>query len=288
MHDIWSRRHVLSGLAALPLAMSARPVLAQAAGQGLLSRLRAAKKVTVGVANFPPYSGMDPDGTLIGLVPTLTKLIMTRLGVPEIVGITATYGELIPGMQAGRWEFICAALTISKARCAQVSFADPIVFDGPSFVSLKGELPNPPKLVSELVAQKLIVGVSTGGAISREALEAGVNPANIRQLPDNVAIVDALVAKRIQIAFQDNAGIKVVYMQRGLAVDTTFPIADAPEHGSSCAFRTADSDLLGAFQQELRAMKASGEYLSISRQFGFDTPPELVAVTADQACTAGS
>src|ERR1700712_393561 len=128
-----SRRQVVSGLAAAPLAATAPKAWAQAAGApaGTLARLRAAKSVTVGVANFPPYSAVEPDGSLTGVVPALTKLIMGRIGVPEVKGIPiASYAELIPGMQAGRWEFICSALSISKARCAEVAFADPMVLDG--------------------------------------------------------------------------------------------------------------------------------------------------------------
>ena len=281
-----SRRQFVSGLAVLPLIAASRDSRARAdvASQGVLARLRAAKTVTVGVPNFPPYSGVDPDGALTGIAPALTKLIMTRLGVPQIRGVSASYGQLIPGMEAGRWDFICAALTISKARCGQALFSDPIVFDGGSFVCLKGELDKPPKLVADLVARKLIVGVSAGGAISRVALQAGVSPNNLRQFPDNVSIIDSLVAKQIQVAFQDHASISRVYKLRSLAVDVTFPVADFPEHGSGCAFRLTDTDLHDAFQKELRAMKASGEYLSIARQFGFDTPPELISVTAEKAC----
>ena len=284
MHDIGSRRHVLTGFAVLPLGLAAGRVWAQAGGQGLLARLRAAKKVTVGVANFPPYSGVDPDGTLTGLAPALSKRIMGRLGVPEVAGVVAGYGELIPGMQAARWDFISASLSITKLRCGQVSFSDPIVYDGGSFVSLKGVLAKPPKLVADVVAQKLVIGVSAGGAIARFALDAGVSPANILQFPDNVAIIDGLVAKRIQVAFQNDASISPVYKQRNLDVDVTFPIADDPTSGSACAFRPTDTDLYAAFQQELRAMKASGEYLTVARQFGFDTPPALIPVTIDQAC----
>ncbi|HWG04648.1 MAG TPA: transporter substrate-binding domain-containing protein [Beijerinckiaceae bacterium] len=288
MPDLKSRRHVVSGVAALSFAAASRKAWPQTKDQGTLARLRAAKSVTVGVANFPPYSGIDPDGTLTGVAPALTKVIMTRLGVPDIKGISAGYGELIPGMQAGRWEFICAALTITKARCAQALYCDPIVFDGGSFVWLKGALDPVPKLVSDLVARKLIVGTSAGGAIARLALEAGVDPANLKQFPDNVSIIDGLVAKRIQVAFQDNSSISRVYKQRGLAVDVTFPVDDSPEHGSGCAFRPTDTDLHSAFQQELRAMKASGEYLAIARQYGFDTPPELMTITAEQACATST
>ena len=290
MPHLSSRRQIVSSAVALSFVASSRNVWAQAksADQGTLARLRAAKTVTVGVANFLPYSGIDPDGTLTGMAPTLTQKIMERLGVPEVKGISAGYGQLIPGMQAGRWEFICAALTISKARCSQVAYADPIVFDGGSFVSLKGELADPPKTLKEVVARKLTVGVSAGGAISRLSLEAGVSSDNLKQFPDDVAMIDGLLAKRIQVVFQDNASISRIYKQRGLAVDVTFPIDDVPEHGSGCAFRPTDTDLYEAFQRELRAMKASGEYLTIARQFGFDTPATLMAITAEQACATST
>jgi polar amino acid transport system substrate-binding protein len=290
MYNLQSRRQIICGAVALPLLTAAPKVWAQAksADQGTLARLRAAKTVTVGIANFLPYSGIDIDGTLTGVVPTLTKLIMGRLGVPEVKGISAGYGELIPGMQAGRWEFICAALTISKVRCGQVLFCDPMIFDGASLVSLKGELANPPKSIADLIAQNLIVGSGAGGAYIRYALDAGVNPANLLQFHDEGALLDGLVAKRIQIVFQGNASISRAYKQRGLAVDVTFPISDFPVAGSGCAFRTTDTDLYATFQQELRTMKASGEYLTIVRQYGFDTPAELIPTTADQACATST
>jgi polar amino acid transport system substrate-binding protein len=281
-----SRRGLITGFATLPALSGARPVWAQAGnpGAGLLARLRAAKSVTLGTANFPPYSGINLDGSLTGVVPALTKVILERLGISEIKAVAATYGELIPGMMAGRWDFISTALTITKARCAQVVYADPMVFDGASFVSMKDQLKNPPKLISELAAQKLTVGVSTGGALARIALAAGVSPGNLRQLPDNAALIDALIAQQIQIVLQDNAGIKHVYDQRKLPVDVTYPIADAPKHQSGCAFRKTDGDLLEAFQKEFRGMKASGQYLEISRQYDFDPTPEMATVTAEAAC----
>ncbi len=281
-----TRRQVVSGILAAPLAVSAHKVWAQAAapGQGLLARLRAAKKVVVGVAPFPPYSNIEIDGTLTGLAPTLSKAIMQRLGVPEMSGVAVAYGELIPGMQAGRWDFISASLSITKLRCDQVLFSDPIVYDGGSFVSLKGALATPPKLVADLITQKFVIGVGAGGAIARLALDRGVNPSNVLQFPDNSAIIDALIAKRIQVAFQNNASISPVWKQRKLDVDVTFPIADDPTSGSGCAFRLVDTDLHDAFQKELRAMKASGQYLTIARQFGFDTPADMIPITIDQAC----
>ena len=98
------------------------------------------------------------------------------------------------------------------------------------------------------------------------------------------AMIDALLAKRIQVAFASYTSFSNAYKQRGLDLTVTFPVADDPTSGAACAFRRADTDLYAAFQQELRAMKASGEYLPIAQKFGFNTPPDLMPVTADQLC----
>jgi polar amino acid transport system substrate-binding protein len=283
MRGLISRRAVIGSGSALVLALAARPLPAQ--GQGLLARLQAAKKVKVGFANQPPFSALNPDGSVTGIAPTISKQIMTRLGVPQMEGAIATYGELIPGMQAGRWDFVSASLTINKQRCSQVKFSDPIVFDGTAIVSLKGALPNPPKLIADIVRDKIVIGVQSGGANSRAALAAGVDQANMLQFPNDAAIIDGLLAKRIQVAFGSNSSLKVAYGMRNLDVVVTYPVADGPANGSGCAFRPDDTDLYDAYQRELRAMKASGEYQQIMKQFGFDPPPpEQLNMTAEQAC----
>lgn len=278
-----SRRHVVGGLAAgAAITIAAPNVWAQ--GTGLLAKLRAAKKVRVGLANQPPFSGITPDGKLIGMSPTLCQTIMTRLGVPEMEGTVATYGELVPGMQAGRWDFIAASLTITKARCAQVAFSDPILFDGGSIVSLKGAIANPPKTVAELIARKFAVGVQSGGNHSRVLLAAGIDPANMLQFSSDVSIIDGLVAKRIQVAFASSSGMKNTYRKRKLEVDMTFPVADDPVHGSACAFRQTDTDLYAAFQEQLGLMKKSGEWQKLAASFGFDIPADMANLSAQQLC----
>jgi polar amino acid transport system substrate-binding protein len=284
-----SRRQVISALAAAPIVAAAPKVWAQPAGQGLLAKLRAAKSVTVGVANFLPYSTVEPDGKLTGVVPALATVILARMGIPNIKGIVANgYAELIPGMQAGRWEFICSALSITKARCAEVAFADPMVIDSGVFLALKGALPDMPKTVAEAAARNIMIGTGVGEAYSRFALSHGVKRENLREFPNDVSMLDGLQAKRVQVIFQGSAAITRAAKARGIAYDLTFPVEDYPARGSSCAFRPADKDLIEAFQKELRAIKASGEFLKISQAHGFNPAPSAIPTTIDQACaTAG-
>ncbi len=134
-----TRRGVLRGAGSIALAgVSGRAFAQVASGSGLLAKLQAAKKVRIGIVNQPPFSALNPDGTVTGAAPTISRTIMNRLGITEIEGFLATYGELIPGMLAQRWDFVSGALTITKARCAQVRFGDPIIFDGDNIVAVKG------------------------------------------------------------------------------------------------------------------------------------------------------
>jgi polar amino acid transport system substrate-binding protein len=286
-----SRRRLIGGIGSMALGLSSVHGWAQAAagaapgaGQGLLAKLQAAKKVRVGVAVDFPFSALDPDGTLSGVAPTVTKTIMGRLGVPEIEGFVATYGELVPGMMAGRWDFISAALTISRARCEQVKFAEPIMFDGDVIVAPKDFTGIVPLRLSDLAKGSVVVGVQAGGADLKNVMGAGVGAANIRQFANEQAILDGLLAKRIDFGIMSPGPLRGLLRQRNLTLKTTYPVADAPPHGASCAFRMQDTDLYAAYSRELQAMKASGELATILKKFDYETTPELLKVTIAQLC----
>jgi polar amino acid transport system substrate-binding protein len=278
------RRAVLTaaGAAAVGFANGARPSFA---GAGLLDKLRADKKVRVGIANQPPYSALNPDGTMTGISPTIVKIIMTRLGVPNIEGYLAGYGQLIPGMEAGRWDFVGACLTITKARCEQVMYADPLVFDADAIVSLKSGPSESPKSIGDLVKLGVTVGVLGGGAEFRQLLSIGVKPDNIRQFPNDMAIVDGLLADRVPFALMSGAPLPLLIKQRNLELKIASPVPDDPPRGAACAFRKEDTDLYDAFQKQLEAMRASGEYQKIANQYGFETLPEYMKLTIQELCS---
>jgi polar amino acid transport system substrate-binding protein len=279
-----ARRAVLmaAGTAAAGFSNGVRPAYAEA---GLLAKLKAEKKVRVGIANQPPYSAMNPDGTMTGISPTIVKIIMTRLGVPNIEGYVAGYGQLIPGMQADRWDFVGACLTITKLRCQQVMYADPLVFDADAIVSLKSGPSESPKSIADLAKLGITVGVLGGGAEFRQLLANGVKPDNIRQFPNDMAIVDGLLAHRVPFALMSGAPLPLLIKQRNLELKIASPVPDDPPNGAGCAFRKENTDLYDAFQKQLEAMRASGEYQKIAHQYGFETLPEYMKLTVQELCS---
>ena len=276
-----SRRKLVSGLGLLAVGV---PGQAFAQGAGLLARLRQAGVARVGIANQPPFSAMLPDGSMTGLAPTIAKRVLERLGIPRMEGAIATYGELIPGMFAGRWDFVAASLTLSKERCGQVLFSDPLSFEGVCIVGLKDKNSAKPQTLADLIRLGVKVGVQSGGAQFRQLASSTMAPNNIIQFNNDPAMFDGLMAGRVQYLWATHLPAVELTKRRQVATDIVFPVADSIAPGAANAFRKTDVDLYEAYQKELRAMKQSGEYLELATRFGFEIPPDLMHATADRQC----
>src|SRR5262249_30466492 len=274
---------VVSGSAAFIAPTLLAPYSASAQSQGLLARLQASKKVRVGIANQPPFSALNPDGTLTGVAPTVSRMVMRRLGITEMEGFIGTYGELVPGLLAGRWDYISVCLTVTEPRCQQVAYSDPITSDRRCLVTLKGE--KAPKRIADL--KDYVVGLLAGGADFRLVQVRGVPLANLRQFPNDTALMDGLLPKRFQVQFGSHPGIIDMIRKRGLEknLDMVYPIEDDAVSFAACAFRKEDTDLHAAFQRELRTLKASGEFAKVVSSFGFDVDDKLLTATPEKACT---
>ena len=140
MTHLWKRRGVLGAIGAVGASAFVGPAVAQ---QGTLEKLKKAGSIKIGIADNLPWSKLNPDGTLSGIGPTIIAQVAKRLGIPKVEAVVGTYGELIPGLLAGRWDMVGASLTISPERCAQVIFADPFYRKGETpryFGFVKGEM----------------------------------------------------------------------------------------------------------------------------------------------------
>jgi polar amino acid transport system substrate-binding protein len=290
MSQVLSRRGVLKGIAVVGSAAVAAPhvmrtAFAQAAGDPVsLADLRKAGVLKIGIANQPPYSGLAPDGSITGIAPSVVQAVMEKLGIPKVEAVIAPYGQLIPGMQARRWDFIGAALTITKDRCAEVLYTDPITFDGGIMAYVPTDVADPPKSLAELSSRGLKAGVLSGSYLVKRLTDIGVQTGNLSQFPDNPSLIDGLLAKRIQVAVSTRSSIRDLQVQRKNAFQVVYPVPEDLPRGSSPAFRRIDTALYEAFQQGLRDLKKSGEFEKIAAKYGFDSPPEMMAMSAEQAC----
>ncbi len=279
-----SSRRVFLGLTAAGIAGGLGFSDARGQSGGLLERARRDKVIKIGIVNQPPYSELKPDGTIDGASAVIVRQIMEKLGIPKVEALTATYGQLIPGLQAGRWDMIGASLVITKERCTQVRYADPIIFGFAAFGYVKADMPAPPPTIKELGAMDVKIGLVTGANYIPFVQKAMKDPSKLIQYPDDAALAEGLLSKRHQVTMGAAAAVKDMQAKRNHAFDIVYPVTDTPNIGSGPAFRTADTDLFEPYQAELRKMLSSGEIKKIVESYGLEGPTPGKHVTNDQAC----
>ncbi len=289
----WTRRDMLGLMAAGgaglgSLALGGGEAAAQA-GNGLLARVQKEGIIKIGLTNGLPYSIMNPDGTVDGVAPSIVKAVMAKLGVPKVEGVVATYGQLIPGLMAGRWDMVGADMTITAERCAQVAYCDPFTVDYAAYVYLPGAYKDPPKTLKEIGARKTKLAMLAGSYNLKLIQSMYEKPDEFIQIyPDTPAILEAVTAKRVEIGCTGGRNIKLVLQQKPGSYEYLYPAPDDMISPASAAFKPGDTDLRTAFRAEFQKMKASGEWKKIIESFGFEVFPGKENVTAEQACAGAA
>jgi polar amino acid transport system substrate-binding protein len=266
-----SKRSLLIGAAAVGSAaiLGARPAAAQTGGT--LDRIRKAGVVKIAVPQTPPWSEIRTDGTLGGIAPEIVQRAMQGLGVTRFEAIPTTYAELIPGMMAGRWDIIGACLTFSKARCAAVKFSSPICFGHLSVAYRPTELKDPPLSLADAAKRGLVIATNAGG-YQLPTLRRLTTADKIMLFNDSAAVVEAVVAKRADIAIDSFYGMRPVKAAAALAF--TPALTDTGFDKSGPAFRLTDNDLFDAFDAEVRKLKTSGFVGEINKKYGYEWFPD--------------
>lgn len=292
-----SRRGFLRGMMTIGAAGLALPAVSlieacggspssSSGGNDLLSKVKRAGVINIGLANDPPASIINPDGSVTGQGPMTVEIIMKRLGVPKVHGIVATFGDLVPGLQAGRWDMIGGVISVTKARCAVVQYTDPFEFNGMEIAWYPSVVSQAPTSIGDVGQRGLIVGFNSGSAYIAVAKGLGVQDSKIQQFPDTAALLEALRTKRIQVIISDTGSLTLTPAQ---VAKYPFQHLDYPPDGpfiaGALAFRTTDKSLFDAFETEFKKMKASGEFDKISQQFQFPPlPADKKDLTPEQVC----
>ena len=115
----------------------------------------------------------------------------------------------------------------------------------------------------------------------------GVKNDKVLQFPDTAALLEALKTKRVQVILSDTGSLNLTAAQvaKYPYQHLDYP-SDGPFLAGAVAFRKTDTTIYDAFQKELRAMKASGEFDRVAAQFQFPPLPDnLKNTTADEACS---
>lgn len=253
----------------------------------LLARVKKAGVINVGVANDPPATIINPDGSLTGQGPVTVQRIMKRLGVPKVKGISATFGELVPGLQAGRWDMIAGVISVTAPRCAVIQYSPP--FEATPFeIAYYPSVVSPaPKTVADVIHRGYTAGFSQGSAYIQFCESKGMDAGKVVQFPDTTSLLLALKSKRVQVIVGDTGSFNFTpAVMKQNPFHALIGPSDGPFAAGAVAFRKTDSAFAKAFDEQFAKMKASGEFNKISKEFRFPPlPKQYEQMTAKQACT---
>jgi polar amino acid transport system substrate-binding protein len=297
----WSRRDVLrrtallAGLTAVPGVLGACTRTGTPGTGGspasALDRVKQQGYITVGFAGEAPYAYQE-GGELTGEDPAVHREIWKAVGVDELRGVQVDFGQLIPGLNANRFDVVAAGMFILPERCQEAAFSEPVYCAPQAFLVPKG---NPDNITDYGSAAKagIKVGVLSGAVEGLHLQKTGVSSENIVELASQRDGLAALDAGRVGAFALTSISLRNMLKENPDAnVEMTppfTPVIDGKEElgCGGAVFRKADNPLREAFNTELAKLKESGRLLELIQPFGFG--PETVPpadVTTEQLCQA--
>ncbi|MGM8212511.1 ectoine/hydroxyectoine ABC transporter substrate-binding protein EhuB [Virgibacillus sp. W0430] len=264
-----------------------------AADDGVSERvkeLQDAGKIVVGFANEKPYA-YEEDGELKGVAVDVATAVLNELGIDEVEGHLADFGQLIPGLVANKYDIITASMAINPERCENVAFGEPEVKYGEGLIVQAG---NPLDLHSykDIAANPDATVSIMAGATEHEFVKSeGVDPKQIQSAPDIPATLSAVESGRADATTGTEMTIKMAYESLGsdkleFVEDFEQPdIEGVPSYGAA-AFRLDDNDLREAYNEKLAELKASDRYAELLEANYFSASMNAVEdeVTTEKVC----
>lgn len=245
---------------------------------------------TIGIAGEVPYSFLndsgDPEGATVALA---ERIFGDEMGY-DVQADLVDWDNLIPGLQAERFDAISAGMSITPDRCAEAAFAEPEIMYTTSLVVEEGNPFGVENLDDVLEAQNngedITLSVLTAGIEANYSTEMGLNYQGVGSADEGLEMVQggradvfAMTAISLNQMAEDADGVEVTdpFVQE---------INGVSQYGAgSTVFRLDDTETLGEYNEHLATLKESGELLDILSEFGFteaEVPP--VAMTAEDLC----
>jgi polar amino acid transport system substrate-binding protein len=245
--------------------------------------------VKMGVAVLPPFVIKDGDD-VTGDTPEIARAVLERMGVSEVETVLVDFDGLIPGLQAGRYDLIAGALSITPDRCEAVAFTRPYVASPTAFAVKEGN-PEGLERYEDFVETGATLGIIGGGTTVQATKSAGIPDSQIQTYPDILAGLQALETGRIDAFSSDPISLIFSVEESdisGVEVTDQFveQINGKDNPGAAgFVFRKDDTEFRDSFDEQLGEIGPDG-LAEIGAQFGIPAESYTLAAeyTAEELC----
>jgi len=234
-----------------------------------LVHAQAPSKLRVGVeGNYPPFSQIAPDGKLSGFDIDIANAVCAQMKA-ECTLVQQEWDGMIPALNAKRFDFIVASMTITDERRKAVDFSDPY-YDVPSrFVAKAGAFAD--HAPATLKGKTIIV---LRNSPRDKYLAENYKDSTIQRVNKEPEVYLELAAGRGDIAFGSSVVSAEAFLKKpeGKAYAQVGPsVRIAAGSGVGIAMRKNDTELRDRINAALKAIKADGTYKRlVAKYFDFD------------------
>ena len=220
----------------------------------------------------PPYNYLNGDSQLDGFEIDLAREICARLKA-ECSFVAQDWESLIPGLLAGQYDAVIAALEINDRRREKIAFSEPYLHMPSSFVSarrrqIRDESPE------GLAGRTIGVAADTP---QQAYLEERYTKSTIKTYDGIEAAMLDLAEGRIDVMFGEKDAV-TDFLKNRYEAKCCKLLADAPRdpaivgEGLGIGLRKEDADLRALIDKALGDVMADGTYAKLAEKyFGFDT-----------------
>ncbi len=245
---------------------------------------------TIGIAGEVPYSYLNESGDPEGATVALAERIFGEEMGYQVEADLVDWDNLIPGLQAQRFDAISAGMSITPERCAEAAFAEPEIMYTTALVVEAGNplgVENLDDVQAAMDAgEDITLSVLTAGIEANYADQMGLEYQGVGSADEGLEMVEG---GRVDVFAM--TAISLNQMAEGnSAVEVTDPfvqeIDGMKQYGAgSTVFRLDDPETREEYNSHLAHLKESGELLEILSEYGFseaEVPP--VEMTAAELC----
>jgi polar amino acid transport system substrate-binding protein len=271
--------------------VAAIPRAAAGVAETTWQRVQRTKTVTFGISNEPPYTILNPDGSVTGVDPAALRTVLSTLGITKYVGVLTEWNSMIPGLIAGRYDVIAGGMAIRPDRCKQIDFSNGQYSNQQGLMVRHGNPFNLHNFEDIANNPKVAFGTLQGGTQQELAQDYKIPTDRLLTFPDVQSVLAALETNRIQVASQPTA---TLISLKAKASDPSawdvFAITPPPHYkgGGSASdvmaigFRKNDTDFVAAYNAALAKLLTNPAKWteSVIGTSGFSLPPAGVT-TAD-------
>jgi octopine/nopaline transport system substrate-binding protein len=252
------------------------------------------KTVTITLEGaYAPWNLTNPDGTLGGFEPELAKYLCDHMKV-ECNLVASDWDGMIPALNAGKFDVIMDALSITEERKKIIDFTIPYAHTHAAFATLKdGPLANAAgtgavvKLdpgatgVKEVDAMKAAfagktIGIQAATVYSKFIYDNFGDIATVREYKTGAERDLDLETGRIDLVFDDAVYLISAFEKANGTLAFTGPEIGGTIFGSGegLGIRQADTDLRDMFNKAIEAALADGTIKTLSMKwFKTDVTP---------------